>query len=85
MSILKEIRLPEELADVLNYLFELAKFSVQSFKLRKEVIDLLIAGYKSKKLLPHEYSILCQCYFLIEEPQEIANLIFDMVKTENEV
>ena len=71
---------PEGKKDTLGYLFELAKFNVQSLKFRKEALDLVIKEYTNKSLSPEEYLNLGQCYFLIEDAQAFANLLFELLK-----
>ena len=72
--------IPEIKKETLGYLFELAKFNVQSLKFRKEVLDLVIKEYSNKTLSPEEYLNLGQCFFLIEDAQALANLLFELLK-----
>jgi len=57
---------------------------VQSVKFRKEVLDLTIKEYKEKSLLPEDYLILTQCFFLIEDAQALANLFFELLKIKDD-
>jgi len=48
------------------------------------VLDLTIKEYKEKSLLPEDYLILTQCFFLIEDAQALANLFFELLKIKDD-
>lgn len=82
-AIIAQIR-NNNLSDILLYLFELTKKVITSVNFKREVLNLLIENYKNKELLPQEYIILSQCYFLGEDSKSIANLLFTMINSNDE-
>jgi hypothetical protein len=68
--------------EILNYLFNIAKTVVHNVNFRGELFRLIIENYKNKELFAKEYSILSQCYFLCEDAQSLANLLYSMLVEE---
>lgn len=69
-------------SEILGYLFELAKTVVHNINFRGELLRLIIESYKNKELFAKEYSILSQCYFLCEDSQSLATLLYSMLGEE---
>lgn len=69
-------------SEILGYLFELAKTVVHNVNFRGELLRLIIESYKNKELFAKEYSVLSQCYFLCEDSQSLATLLYSMLGEE---
>lgn len=71
--------------EILSYLADIARTVVSSGRFRREVLCLIIKKFKERELVGKEYSLLSQCFFLIEDSASIANLLFDMINKEENV
>lgn len=71
---------------MLNYIFDLSKHVVTSRKFRIEVIELVISHFTSEMLKQHElqaseYDILSQCYFYLNRPEPVKDLLWALLSS----